>query len=168
MLESEKTWSKNLLVANFHLEFHNYTPPTYTRWKLKLNFFDVCHITYAGLLAHLDKWSLQYGRRELLPASFSKYTLLDPVLFLRSLAWGFRTDRATKERGVCEKYEGKYFPVQAEQTSLIRHLLYGFCFIFFWSLQRIFFVFRVYRYFILLAFLGCFLFTPIPLSFIVF
>ena len=56
--------SKTLLVADFHLEFHNYTPPTYTRWKLKLNFFDVCHLTYAGLLAQLDKWSLQYGRHE--------------------------------------------------------------------------------------------------------
>ena len=29
------------------------------------------------------------------------------------------------------KREGKYFPVQTEQTRLIRHLLYGFWFIFF-------------------------------------
>ena len=44
--------------------------------------------------------------------------------------------RATKERCLCEKTEGKYFPVQTEKTRLIRNLLYGFWFIFFWSLQR--------------------------------
>ena len=31
-------------------------------------------------------WSLQYGRREILPASFSECRLLDPVLFLRSVS----------------------------------------------------------------------------------
>ena len=36
----------------------------------------------------------------------------------------FRTDQATKERGLCEKTEGKYFPVQTEQTRLIRLLFY--------------------------------------------
>ena len=40
---------------------------------------------------------------------------------------GFRTDRATKERGlVCDKNRRQYFPVQTEQTKLIRDLLYGF------------------------------------------
>ena len=72
--------SKNLLLADFHLEFHNYTPPIYTRWMLKLNFFDVCYLTYAGLSAQLDMWSLQYGRRELLPALCSECMSLDPVL----------------------------------------------------------------------------------------
>ena len=32
----------------------------------------------------------------------------------------------TAERGLCEKAEGKYFPIQTEQTTLIRPLLYGF------------------------------------------
>ena len=31
----------------------------------------------------------------------------------------------------CEETEGKYFPLQIEQTRLIRNLLYGFWFIFF-------------------------------------
>ena len=55
-----------------------------------------------------------------------------------------RTDRATKERGLFEKTEGKYFPVQTEQTRLIRHLLYGFWFIFF-SVYSAVFVFRCCR-----------------------
>ena len=38
----------------------------------------------------------------------------------------FRTDRATKERGLCDKNRREYFPVQTEQTRLIRDLLYGF------------------------------------------
>ena len=44
--------------------------------------------------------------------------------------WGFRTDRATKEKN-SEKTEGKYFPVQTEWTRLIRLLLHGFWFSFF-------------------------------------
>ena len=55
-----------------------------------------------------------------------------------------RTDRATKERGLFEKTEGKYFPVQTEQTRLIKHLLYGFWFIFF-SVYSAVFVFRCCR-----------------------
>ena len=35
-----------------------------------------------------------------------------------------------KSRGLCEKTEWKYFPIQIEQTRLIRLLLYGFWFIF--------------------------------------
>ena len=31
---------------------------------------------------------------------------------------------------LCEKNEDKYFAVQTEQTRLIRHLLYGFWFVF--------------------------------------
>ena len=38
----------------------------------------------------------------------------------------FRTDRATKEGGLCDKNLRQYFPVQTEQTRLIRDLLYGF------------------------------------------
>ena len=38
----------------------------------------------------------------------------------------FRTDRATKERGLFDKNRREYFPVQTEQTRLIRDLLYGF------------------------------------------
>ena len=38
----------------------------------------------------------------------------------------FRTDRATKERGLCDKNRRQYFPVQSEKTRLIRDLLYGF------------------------------------------
>ena len=41
----------------------------------------------------------------------------------------FRSTGATKERGLCEEIEGKYFPVQTEQTRLIRNLLYIFWFI---------------------------------------
>ena len=37
----------------------------------------------------------------------------------------FRTDRATKERGLCDKNRREYFPVQTGQTRLIRDLLYG-------------------------------------------
>ena len=51
---------------------------------------------------------------------------------------GFRTDWATKERGLCEKHEGKDFPVQTEQTRLIRLLLYGFWFIFFFVFSAVF------------------------------
>ena len=57
-----------------------------------------------------------------------------------------------KERGLCEKNEGKYFPVQTEQTRLIR-LLHSFWFIFF-SVYSAVFVFRCCR-------------LPIPLSFLV-
>ena len=39
----------------------------------------------------------------------------------------------TKERGLCEIKEGKYFRVQTEQTMLIMNLLYGFWFIFYLS-----------------------------------
>ena len=43
---------------------------------------------------------------------------------------------------VCaKKTESKHFPVQTEQTRLIRHLLYGFWFIFF-SVYSVVFVFR--------------------------
>ena len=77
---------KNPLSGRFPFKISQLYAPTYTRWKLKLNFFDVCHLTYVGLLAQLHKWSLQYGRRELLPASFSECRLLDPVLFLRSVS----------------------------------------------------------------------------------
>ena len=46
---------------------------------------------------------------------------------------------------VCAKKEGKYFPVlHTEQTRLIRHLLYGFWFIFF-SVYSIVFVFKCCR-----------------------
>ena len=38
----------------------------------------------------------------------------------------FRTDRATKELGLCDKNQRQYFPPQTEQTRLIRDLLYGF------------------------------------------
>ncbi len=38
----------------------------------------------------------------------------------------YRTDRATKERGLCDKNRRQYFPIQTEQTRLIRDLLYGF------------------------------------------
>ena len=95
-------------MADFHLEFHNYTPPTYTRWKLKLNFFDVCHLTYAGQLAQLDKWSLQYGRRELLPASFSECRLLDHQSYFwdqwskyckSSCEWNINRRRFDRQRG---------------------------------------------------------------------
>ena len=52
---------------------------------------------------------------------------------VRENIWsGFRTDRATKEKK-CEKTEGKYFPVQTEWTRLIRLLLYGFWFSFFFA-----------------------------------
>ncbi len=37
-----------------------------------------------------------------------------------------RADRATKKRGLCDKNRRQYFPVQTEQTRLIRDLLYGF------------------------------------------
>ena len=63
---------------------------------------------------------------------------------MKVFAWGFCTDQATKEQGLCEKTEGKYFPVQTEQTRLIRHLLYGFWFIFF-SIYSIVFVLRCCR-----------------------
>ena len=43
-------------------------------------------------------------------------------------------------RGLCEKTEGKYFPVQTEQTKLIRLLWYDFWFIF--SVFSAVFVFR--------------------------
>ena len=35
----------------------------------------------------------------------------------------FRTDRATKGRGLCDKNRRQCFPVQTEQTRLIRDLL---------------------------------------------
>ena len=38
----------------------------------------------------------------------------------------FRTDRATKARVLCDKNRRQYFPVQTEQTRLIRDLLYSF------------------------------------------
>ena len=44
---------------------------------------------------------------------------------------------------LCEKTEGKYFPVQTEQTRLIRHSLYGFWFVFF-SVYSAVFVCRCY------------------------
>ena len=72
--------------------------------------------------------------------------LIDRVrgLYGGVFVWGFPTDRATKERGLCEKTESKYFPEQTEQTRLIRHLLYGFWFIFF-SVYSAVFVFRCCR-----------------------
>ena len=62
-------------------------------------------------------------------------------LYGKVFAWGFRTDRA---RSVQKKTEGKYFPVQTEQTRLIRHSLYGFWFIFF-SVYSAVLVFRCWR-----------------------
>ena len=47
-------------------------------------------------------------------------------------------------QSVLKKTEGKYFPVRTEQTKSIRHLLYGFRFIFF-SVYSAVFVFRCYR-----------------------
>ena len=38
----------------------------------------------------------------------------------------FRTDRATKERGLCDKNRRQFFTVQTKQKRLIRDLLYGF------------------------------------------
>ena len=38
----------------------------------------------------------------------------------------FRTDRATKERGLCDKNRRQFVTVQTEQTRLIRDLLHGF------------------------------------------
>ena len=67
------------------------------------------------------------------------------MFFKTLIRWGFRTDRVTKEQGLCEKKtESKYFAVQTEQTRLIRHLLYGFWFIFF-SVYNAVFVFRCCR-----------------------
>ena len=47
-------------------------------------------------------------------------------LYGRVLPEVFRTDRATKERGLCDKNQRQYFPLQTEQTRLISGLLYGF------------------------------------------
>ena len=76
-------------------------------------------------------------------------------------AWGFRTGQATKERGLCEKNEGKDFPVQTEQTRLIRLLLYSFWFIFFAVL-----VFRCFRLSYLWASWFRFMFTTVRHSFV--
>ena len=62
-------------------------------------------------------------------------------LYGKIFACGFRTDLATKERGLCKKKQYKYFSVHIEQTRLITHLLYGFWFIFF-SVYSAVFVFR--------------------------
>ena len=76
-------------------------------------------------------------------------------LYGKVFSWGFRTDRATKERGLCEKTESKYFPVLSEQTRLIRHLLYGF-----WL-----FCFRCCRFHFLRASWFRFMFTLVRHSF---
>ena len=47
---------------------------------------------------------------------------------------GFRTDRATTERNLYEKPEGKYFPILIEQTMrliLLSCLLFGFWFVYY-------------------------------------
>ena len=58
--------------------------------------------------------------------------------------WGVHSDRAMKERGLCEKTKGKYFPVETDQTRIIRNLLYPFWFIFFKAYSAVF-VFRCCR-----------------------
>ena len=60
--------------------------------------------------------------------SISRYILEDYIggLYGKVLPEVFRTDRATKERGLCDENRRQYFPVQTEQTRLIRDLLYGF------------------------------------------
>ena len=85
-------------------------------------------------------------------------------LYGKVFSWGVRTDWATKERGLCEKTEGKYFPVQAEQTRLIIHLLYGFWFIFV-SVYSVVFVFRCCRLSYLWASWFRFIFTLVRYSF---
>ena len=47
-------------------------------------------------------------------------------LYGKVFAWGYRTDRATKERGTYKQPKSKYYPVQIEQTRLISCLLHGF------------------------------------------
>ena len=47
----------------------------------------------------------------------SKDLLTEYEVYTKVFAWGFRTDRVTKERDLRERTEGKDFPVlQTEQT----------------------------------------------------
>ena len=58
-------------------------------------------------------------------------------LYKKVFAWGFHTDLATKERSLGGKTQGKYFPVQTEQTRLIRNILYGVWFPFFITFNKV-------------------------------
>ena len=71
------------------------------------------------------------------------------------------------ERGLCEKTEGKYFPVRTEQTRLIRNLLYDFWLAFLPIFNRLFVVRCCSLPYFVTSSLG-FLFQPVKRSFIVF